>query len=197
MAVAEPEPKVEVEPEPEPEAEPEPEPLEEEEESSNTWKWVLGILGVLLLMAVSAAVGYYFGLKHGSRQVVESVVVADSTATVLVPDTTAVDTTAVVAPEPEQVKEEPKPETVTPAVVQPDKYAEMDVRVKHGAYRIVGDDFTVTVRAGETTSRIAKRTLGAGMECYIEVYNGIKSNAELKEGQTVKIPKLEWKKKKK
>ena len=117
--------------------------------------------------------------------------------TVLVPDTTAVDTTAVVAPEPEPVKEEPKPETVTPAVVQPDKYAEMDVRVKHGAYRIVGDDFTVTVRAGETTSRIAKRTLGAGMECYIEVYNGIKSNAELKEGQTVKIPKLEWKKKKK
>jgi hypothetical protein len=53
------------------------------------------------------------------------------------------------------------------------------------------------VRAGETTARIAKRTLGAGMECYIEVYNGIKSNADLKEGQTIKIPKLEWKKKKK
>ena len=73
----------------------------------------------------------------------------------------------------------------------------MDARVKHGAYRIVGDDFTVTVRPGETTARIAKRTLGAGMECYIEVYNGIKSNTELKAGQTIKIPKLEWKKKKK
>ena len=159
-------------------------------------------MGVLLLMAASAAVGYYFGLKHGSQQTVEPVVAADSTATVLAPDTTAVDTTtvdttAVVTPEPEPVKEEPKPDVVTPAVAQPDKYAEMDPRVKHGAYRIIGEDFTVTVKAGETTARIAKRTLGAGMECYIEVYNGIKSNAELKEGQTVKIPKLEWKKKKK
>lgn len=200
----EPEPEVEPEPEAEPEkeAEPEPEPLEEEEEGSNTWKWVLGVLGILLLMSASAAVGYYVGLKHGKQQPAEPVVAADSTA--IAPaadstkvDTTAVDTTATVAPQPEPVKEEPKPEAVKSVEAKPDKYAEMDPRVKHGAYRIVGDDFTVTVRPGDTTARIAKRTLGAGMECYIEVYNGIKSNAELKEGQIVKIPKLEWKKKKK
>lgn len=211
---AEPEPEMEteLEPEPEPEVESEPEPIpepipepvlqEEKEHSSNTWKWVLGVLGVLLLMAASAAVGYYVGLKHGKQQIGEPVVAVDSTA--IVPkvdsvkvDTTAVDTTATVAPGPELVKEEPKPEAVKPVEAKPDKYAEMDPRVKHGAYRIVGDDFTVTVKTGETTARIAKRTLGAGMECYIEVYNGIKSNAELKEGQIVKIPKLEWKKKKK
>jgi len=79
----------------------------------------------------------------------------------------------------------------------PDKYAQMDARVRTGAYRIVGTDYQVTVRAGETTARIARRTLGPDMECYIEVYNGIKSNSELKAGQKLNIPKLQWKKKKK
>ena len=78
-----------------------------------------------------------------------------------------------------------------------DKYAQMDARVRTGAYRIVGTDYQVTVRAGETTARIARRTLGPDMECYIEVYNGIKSNSELKAGQKLNIPKLQWKKKKK
>ena len=73
----------------------------------------------------------------------------------------------------------------------------MDARVRTGAYRIVGTDYQVTVRAGETTARIARRTLGPDMECYIEVYNGIKSNSELKAGQKLNIPKLQWKKKKK
>ena len=82
-------------------------------------------------------------------------------------------------------------------ITAPDKYAQMDARVRTGAYRIVGTDYQVTVRAGETTARIARRTLGPDMECYIEVYNGIKSNSELKAGQKLNIPKLQWKKKKK
>ena len=60
----------------------------------------------------------------------------------------------------------------------------------------MGDDYTVKVKPGETLAKIARRTIGPDMECYIEVFNGIKSNAELKEGQSVKIPKLELKKKK-
>ena len=35
------------------------------------------------------------------------------------------------------------------------------------------------------------------MECYVEVYNGLKPGSMLKEGQTLKIPKLQVKKKKK
>ena len=101
----------------------------------------------------------------------------------------------------EPVKEAPKAEPVKQEAAQtevkPDKYDQMDARVRTGAYRIVGLDHTVKVKAGETLPKIARRTLGPDMECYIEVFNGIKSSAELKEGQSIKIPKLELKKKKK
>ena len=223
----EPEPEVEPEPEPEPVVEPEPEPAPQKkvpvDENSDEiegfnahqirqrrkWKrWALNTVVVLLLMAAAAVAGYYFGLKDGQIVKEEAEVAGIDSVLVAATDSTAVqkvetDTISTVQseepmeeevePEPE-VKEEPKPE-VKPA--ETDKYAEMDPRVKHGAYRIVGEDFTVKVRPGDTTARIAKRTLGQGMECYIEVFNGIKSNTELKEGQTVKIPKLEWKKKRK
>ena len=211
----EPAPVIESEPEQEEQSEQKVEADEEEivPHSSSVWKWLLGVLGVLLLMAASALAGYYYGLKKGRCEVEPPVMVIPDSTQVLQADTTAVDTTTIdtvnnavpvepipvaVTPEKPEVPTSVKPEEPKPAPKPSvDKYAEMDPRVKHGAYRIVGDDFTVKVRAGETTARIAKRTLGAGMECYIEVYNGIKSNADLKEGQTIKIPKLEWKKKKK
>lgn len=76
------------------------------------------------------------------------------------------------------------------------KYAEKDVRVRTGAYRIVGTDRILTVRKGETLASIARRTLGNGMSCYIEVYNDLNENSELKDGQKIKIPKLKLKRKK-
>ena len=95
------------------------------------------------------------------------------------------------------VSEAKKPEPAAPtATVAGDKYDQMDARVRTGAYRIVGSDYEVKVKAGETTARIARRTLGPDMECYIEVFNGLKSGAALQEGQSLKIPKLELKKKK-
>lgn len=101
----------------------------------------------------------------------------------------------------EPVKEAPKAEPVKQEAAQtevkPDKYDQMDARVRTGAYRIVGLDRTVKVKAGETLAKISRQALGPDMECYIEVFNGIKSSAELKEGQSIKIPKLELKKKKK
>jgi nucleoid DNA-binding protein len=83
--------------------------------------------------------------------------------------------------------------------VAPDwkKYEDMDSRVRTGAYRIVGTDRVVKVKSGETMKRIANRILGEGMECYVEVYNNISSGQALKEGQEIKIPKLELKKKRK
>ena len=77
------------------------------------------------------------------------------------------------------------------------KYEDMDSRVRTGAYDIVGFDHTVKVKSGETMKRLAKRVLGEGMECYIEVFNNISSDQPLKEGQDIKIPKLELKKKRK
>lgn len=68
-----------------------------------------------------------------------------------------------------------------------------DPRVRTGAYHIIGIDKTVTVKAGQTLASISRTYLGPGMECYVEVLNGVK---EVKEGQTLKIPKLQIKKKK-
>lgn len=90
----------------------------------------------------------------------------------------------------------PKPATPVTTVESPDKYEQMDVRIRAGAYRIVGLDHTLKVRPGDNLARICKRTLGPGMECYIEVFNGIKGDADLKAGQTIKIPKLQSKRKK-
>lgn len=90
----------------------------------------------------------------------------------------------------------PKPATPATTVESPDKYEQMDVRIRIGAYRIVGLDHTLKVRPGDNLARICKRTLGPGMECYIEVFNGIKGDANLKAGQTIKIPKLQSKRKK-
>lgn len=94
---------------------------------------------------------------------------------------------------------EPKAESkpVVKETISSDKYDQMDSRVRTGAYRIIGNDYQTKVKAGETLAKIARRTLGPDMECYIEVFNGIKSSVELKEGQSINIPKLELKKKKK
>lgn len=66
--------------------------------------------------------------------------------------------------------------------------------VNTGAYRIVGTDDVITVKKGETIKQISKFYFGDGMECYIQVHNGI---VEVKDGMRLKIPKLENKKKKK
>ena len=86
-------------------------------------------------------------------------------------------------------KQQPKAE---PTVELTSKY-DNDPRVRTGAYRIVGVANTVTVRSGQTIKSISKAYLGPGMECYVEAFNG--GITELKEGQTIKIPKLQHKKK--
>ena len=89
-----------------------------------------------------------------------------------------------------------QPVATAPAEVKLDKYEKMDNRVRTGAYRIIGLDHKEKVKEGDNLLRITKRTLGPGMECYIEVYNGLNATSELKAGQEIKIPKVERKKKK-
>ena len=104
-----------------------------------------------------------------------------------------------VAEKKEPEKKEPAKEKVAEKKdsVVLDQYEAKDIRVRTGGYRIIGTDRVMTIKEGDNLTRIAKRTLGPGMECYIEVYNDISSKTELKAGQTIKIPKLERKKKKK
>ncbi len=67
-----------------------------------------------------------------------------------------------------------------------------DPRVRTGAYRIVGVAQTVTVKKGQTLSSISRTHLGPDMECYVEAING---TTAVKEGQKLKIPKLELRRK--
>ena len=152
----------------------------------------------------SFAGGYYLG-KQSDKQELQSPIdeieeVSPATDTTKPDSIAKADTLVTIAKEVEepvaQTPEEPAP-IQTEEVVNHRTYALKDARVRTGAYRIVGTDSEVTVRAGETVARVAKRTLGPGMECYIEVYNDITSKTVLKEGQTLKIPKLEAKKIKK
>lgn len=65
-----------------------------------------------------------------------------------------------------------------------------DVRVRTGAYIIVGVAKTVVVQKGQTLSSISKANLGDGMECYVEVLNNC---SKVKPGDKLKIPELKLK----
>lgn len=68
-----------------------------------------------------------------------------------------------------------------------------DVRIRTGAYDIVGIDHTVTVLKGQTLFSISKAHLGSGMECYVEAVND--GRTDFKAGEKINIPKLKLKKK--
>lgn len=194
---------------------------EDEEEGSGSRKWLRPTVALLLGLGVGYLLGNYFPMKGEQpveapkspvempKTVVEDTLVVDSTkAAVPAPEAKQpaepIVEKPVEAPKPEVKAEETKPvETVKPAAVAPkpvapevDKYAAMDARVRTGAYRIVGTEKVVKVKEGDNLRRIAQRTLGPDMECYLEVYNGLKAASPLKIGQEIKIPKLQLKKKK-
>ena len=227
VAVVAPEPVAEVAPEPTPVVAPEPtrevpEPTvpsadeeseektsavqtcyEEDEEESHWLRNIGWAFLVLVLMAASAVGGYLYGVGQIPSQTamadtVSAVKVNPVVTDTLVNDSLKADSVA--------VKTEAKHEDKAASEQQPqektsqnphDKYAEMDARVRTGAYKITGLDREVKVRAGDNLKRIARRELGSDdMVCYIEVFNKMNASAELKEGQTIKIPALKLKKKK-
>lgn len=65
-----------------------------------------------------------------------------------------------------------------------------DVRVRTGAYRIIGVKTVVRVRPGQTIQTISRSHLGPDMECYVEVLNGRKT---VSPGDYLKIPALKLK----
>lgn len=225
--VVAPEPVAEVAPEPTPEVAPEPTrevpeptvPSADEESEENTSAvqtcyeddeeeshWLRNIgwaFLVLVLMAASAVGGYLYGVGQIPSQTamadtVSAVKVNPVVTDTLVNDSLKADSVAVKteAKHEDKAASEEQPQEKTSQNLH-DKYAEMDARVRTGAYKITGLDREVKVRAGDNLKRIARRELGSDdMVCYIEVFNKMNASAELKEGQTIKIPALKLKKKK-
>ena len=187
--------------------EPEHEELYEPEEPDEPrpWgRWLALAALVLVLMALSAFGGYEYGRRQQPVAVADTVWVKDTIRVaeqpVDTPDVKAEvkeEIKAVVKEEAKEnlkveVKEKPKAEEQTA-----DRYAAKDERVRLGAYRIVGTAEEITIQPGQTFYSICRAHLGPDMECYIEVYNDLPRNPQIKAGQKLKIPKLELKKRRK
>lgn len=188
----------------------------EEEPAGDATKWIVAGVISLVLIVLAACAGYIYGLNKGRAEARAMQKVSDtkepapkpkskdSVLAALHPEEPvtldgtlpAADTAGAVkakevhsaAPKKEQHEQD------EPKTFDNEKYEKMDSRVRTGAYRIVGVAQIVTVKKGETLKRISKTYLGDGMECYVEVINGLSSSSELKEGYKLKIPKLELKK---
>ncbi len=185
------------------------EELREENNKKRPLVWLLKMFGVLALMAVSAYGGYYYGVNKPLPDVVpDTIVVRDTvvvdkdsvkvsvekteTGEVVTKDTVkaVTETAQITAKAVEKAVEKKVEESV-------DQYSSKDDRVRLGAYRIVGLDHEVKVLAGQTFYGICRANLGPDMECYVEVYNNLPKNPTIKEGQVIKIPKLQLKKRSK
>lgn len=167
-------------------------------------------LAVVLAFGAGCLIGYYTGTSSDTEpdpiiEIVDSIETdsdkggndkpAPTKPAPIKADTTKADTAKVekAVAAPPKVKESEVKKVEEPVV----DYDQTDARVRTGAYRIVGTSLEVTVKGGESIKRISNIYLGPNMECYIEAYNGLKPGSMLKEGQTLKIPKLQVKKKKK
>ena len=210
----------------EPEEEEEEDDEDEDEYSSSSGKrWIWWLLLSLIAFGAGFLLGRHTG-KSASPAVIDAWTVDSIDKDTLAADTAKKDTLAAdtakkdtlakpvvkqdtlakpVADTPAKAKPDAKPDTIVPRPKPDDEktkdaykqYNFNDARVRTGAYRIIGTAQEVKVKKGETLKRISARHLGPDMECYVEAYNELKPGAMLKEGQTLKIPQLELKKKKK
>ena len=195
------------------------EEINDEEESSNsTLRWVLSGVVVLLLILAAAYGGYLYGRYEISEEMAYKQMKADLKAAEMTVekakeavakdsveqemDATKIGAISVDKEQEDAAKDESPKEAIAqdqvakeqPVKESADKYEAKDVRVRTGAYRIIGADRGVKAKAGQTVEDIATRLLGPGMSCYVEVYNNLDGKTTLKEGQAIKIPKLQLKK---
>ena len=197
---------------------PSPDVFDDDSETSGSyWKWVVAAVVCLILMAAAAYGGYMFGLEEGKHQEKKSQI-ADYAAQLdkqtaelrkqrlanqeqALADTSAtakkVADTSPTKKEVSATSPATQSATSTPSAEEDySRYNTSDVRIRTGAYIIIGIDKTVTAQEGQTIGKIAQSQLGPGMSCYVEAVNGMKENTVLKKGTRIKIPKLRHKKKK-
>ena len=190
---------------------------DDSETSGSYWKWVVAAVVCLILMAAAAYGGYMFGLEEGKHQEKKSQI-ADYAAQLdkqtaelrkqrLANQEQALADTSATAQKVADTSPTKKEVSATSPATQSaastpsaeedySRYNTSDVRIRTGAYIIVGIDKTVTAQEGQTIGKIAQSQLGPGMSCYVEAVNGMKENTVLKKGTRIKIPKLRHKKKK-
>lgn len=163
---------------------------EENEEDMKKISWTKLLLSALLIAAAAFALGYAVGQKTGT-----------STSTETPKAKTVVEET------PDSLKEgqatttqaEAKEETQKAKVsddmsqVTSEELERANEKVAYGAYRIVGVERVVTARAGQTLKAISDANLGPGAEAYVKALNDGVSTVS--EGQKIRIPKVELKKK--
>ena len=190
----------------------------DDDDSSSWLRWLMFASGVVMLMCLSAYGGYYYATTQTveAKAIPDTVVVRDTVFTTgeaqaqtedVAPQSRddalqVKDDASQVKNDAQQAKDEApvaKKAVAEEKPAQPavDQYAAKDERVRLGAYRIVGTDKEVTILPGQTFYSVCRAHLGPDMECYVEVYNDLPRNPQLKAGQRVKIPKLELKKRRK
>ena len=177
------------------------------EERSNWWKWLCA--AVLLILVCGLGYLYFNGYFDQARVklVAESVEVVSTDS--LQPDSTkkAVESSAdtksnaqsdsekltytVTNPVKYGLLTKEEKESIKKAAV---KYEEKDQRLRTGGYYIRGLDFEEKVRQGDDLKRIARRTIGEELICYLAVYNNLHETDTLRPGQKIRIPKLIMKK---
>lgn len=166
----------------------------------------------VVLMVVIFSLGYYLGDRSSKVTVPKDMVyqtkqhvqnkVAQTKPTPVAPQAEKHDSViqkqeednALKSKEQVAEKEKVKDKDTSPELDNDTKQALSGARkiASTGAYIIVGTEKSIKVKAGQTMKSIARMYLGDGMECYVQLHNG---KLEVREGETINIPKLKLKKK--
>ncbi len=158
--------------------------------------YLLLALVIIVLLIGAVCLGYKMGANAALKDVApikpapHKVVVVKKKPAVITPVAVSApaDTVKPVKQETQEKQETKKPDSLDLMQAEYNK----DARVRTGAYIIVGLDKVIKVREGQTFESICRHSLGEGMECYVEVFNGGKK--EYKAGDEIKIPLLKLKK---
>ena len=163
---------------------------EENEEDMKKISWTKLLLSALLIAAAAFALGYAVGQKASTSTSTETpkaeTVVKETPDSLKEGQATTTQTEA---------KEETQKAKVSDDISQvtSEELERANEKVAYGAYRIVGVERVVTARAGQTLKAISDANLGPGAEAYVKALNNGVSTVS--EGQKIRIPKVELKKK--
>lgn len=169
----------------------------DENSKKNQAKSAMLLILAFLFAAITLIIGYYWGASSVGPIIRYKTVhiINDPASTTVGKDTLhIIDTTDTKKTNIVLEKEEYKTTDNTPHTQNKPQKPTLDnarAMVNTGAYKITGTAQTITVKKGETLKKISKFYLGEGMECYIQIHNGI---TDVKEGMRLKIPQLQLKK---
>jgi len=171
--------------------------LWEEHDHHKKWIQILILLLVVLLLGAAGVAWYFMDQIHLRDNRIEHLELLLKNSKAMAKDaqtTSTANTDSVLIEENSETQQSKSNQSVSNSQIA-DKNYDADPRVRTGAYHIVGISQTVTAVKGQSLHSIGNTYLGAGMECYIEAVNG--GNIDVREGQKIKIPKLQLKKHKK